>query len=126
MAYATVPDIEERYGEMTVEQESQAAVLLEDAAAMIDAFVDVDPSDERQAAILMQVSCAMVNRAIAAGGADAFGVSNASYTMGPFTQSATFSNPSGDMYFTAMEKRLLGIGTATIGAVRPVIGWTGD
>lgn len=122
MAYADYTDYEARYGALTTSQRSTVGVKLEDAATILDSFVEVDASDEQLLARLNLVSCAMVNRAMVAENSEAIGVSNASYTMGPFTQSATFSNPSGDMYLTSMEKRMLGIGTGIIGSVRPVIG----
>ena len=65
----------------------------------------------------------MVNRALMASTSDALGVSNASYTMGPFSQSATFSNPSGDLYLTANERRMLGAGATAIGSMRAKVGW---
>lgn len=125
MAYATVSDIESRYSELTTEQESRASVLLDDAAVIINARLGTETPDQSLEPALKVVSCAMVNRALAAGAADAYGVSNATYTMGPFSQSATFSNPSGDLYLTSGELKLLGIGGSYLTNVRPVIGWTG-
>ena len=123
MAYASVSDLELRYGELPDDDaRARASALLADAAAYIDRRADVDPGDEGQAAILTMVSCAMVNRAMSAQESEAFGISNASYTMGPFSQSATFANPSGDLYLTSGEMRLLGVGSARIGTIRPVIG----
>ena len=46
-------------------------------------------------------------------------------TAGPYTQSWTFANPSGDMYLTKMEKRLLGITSGYIGSIRPKVGIIG-
>lgn len=126
MAYATVTDLEDRYGMLDSDEEQRASVLLDDAAVMLDAMLGTDEPDQSLLPALKLVSCAMVNRALAADSADAFGISNASYTMGPFSQSATFANPSGDLYLTAGERRLLGIGGSRIGSIRPVIGWDGD
>lgn len=126
MAYATLEDYEARYGELGSETaRSRVSVRLDDAAVYLDARVEVDPDDEHQAAALKIVSCAMVNRAMAAEESDAVGVSEARYTMGPFTQSATFSNPSGDLYLTAGEKALLGVNGSLITGIRPVVGWAG-
>ena len=118
MAYATIDDLEARYGEVATELRDRAAALLEDAATIIESRVAVDISDQRQMRRLALVSCAMVNRALQAAESDAYGVSNASYTMGPFTQSATFANPSGDLYLTKGERDLLGIGGSAIGSIR--------
>ena len=126
MAYATIEDYEARYGELpTEEARDRATVRLDDAAVYLDARVDVDPSDEHQASALRIVSCAMVNRSMAAEAADMVGITNASYTMGPFSQSATYTNPSGDMYLTASEKALLGVNGSLIESIRPVVGWVG-
>jgi hypothetical protein len=118
MAYATVADLEARYGEVPVELADRAAVLLGDAATIIDARVAVDISDQALMERLRYVSCAMVNRALEAAEADAYGVSTTSYTMGPFTQSATFSNPGGDLYLTSGELRLLGAAGTVVGSIR--------
>lgn len=122
MAYATVNDYEDRYGPLTASQEDMVTVKLDDAAIVLDANVDTADPSEVMLARLKIVSCAMVNRSMVAEADGAVGVSNASYTMGPFSQSATFSNPSGDLYLTASEKRMLGISRGLIGSIRPVIG----
>ena len=122
MAYATLDDLQARYGEVAYELTGRAEALLEDAATLLNARVLVDISDQQQRERLRLVSCAMVNRALQAAASDVYGVSNASYTMGPFTQSATFSNPSGDLYLTKNECILLGIGGTRIGSIRPRIG----
>lgn len=123
MAYATIEDLEARYGEVDAELTDRAQALLDDAATILDARVVVDISDQQQRERLRLVSCSMVNRALQAAASDAYGVSNASYTMGPFTQSATFANPSGDLYLTKGERDLLGIGGSVIGSIRARVGW---
>lgn len=124
MAYATVEDLEARYGELSSDLQEQAEVLLDDAAVLIDSQATIDSEDEQQLAAAKMVSCAVVNRALQASASDMYGVSNASYTMGPFSQSATFSNPSGDLYLTAQEKRLLGAGGTIISSMRAQVGWS--
>ena len=74
--------------------------------------------DEIQAANLKMVSCNMVKRAMSSSASDAFGVTNATATMGPFSQQVAYANPSGDMYVSKSERAILGIGTATIGSIR--------
>lgn len=123
MAYASVSDLELRYGELPgADARARASALLADAAVIIDQRCEIDATDERRAEAAKIVSCAMVNRAMVAQESEAYGISNASYTMGPFSQSATFANPSGDLYLTSGEMRMLGSGTALIGSIRPVIG----
>lgn len=114
MAYATVSDVEARWRDLDQREEARAAVLLDDAAAMLDKLVSVT-GDAEQAAILKMVSCDMVIRAM---GATQAGLSQSSMTAGPYTQSWTYSNPSGDMYLTKTERKLLGISSGYIGSIR--------
>lgn len=118
MAFATVADLEARWRSLTEAEEAQASVLLDDAAAYLQALVEVDTDDEVQAANLKMVSCNMVKRAMSSSASDAFGVTNATATMGPFSQQVAYANPSGDMYVSKSERAILGIGTATIGSIR--------
>jgi hypothetical protein len=121
MAYAEVSDIELRWHELDIDEQSRAAVLIDDASAMLDALVNVDTSDDEQLELLKMVCCNMVIRALSAIASDAFGVSNASMTAGAYSQSWTYANPSGDMYLTKLEKRLLGVTSSYIGTIRPMM-----
>lgn len=121
MAFAEVSDIESRWRELSTDEEARAATLIDDASAMLSALVVVDISDKRQAGLLKMVCCNMVIRAMSASEYDAFGASQMSMTAGPYTQQWTYSNPSGDMFITKMEKRLLGISTSYIGSIRPMM-----
>lgn len=124
MAYATLADYElQTNSEVDPSDEDHVTQLLENAGVMLDAEVPhVDVSDPTQMALLRMVSCSMVSRAVAEEGIDATGISQMSYTMGPFSQSATMSNPSGGMWLTAGERRMLGIGSTSISNMRPQIG----
>jgi hypothetical protein len=121
MAYAEVSDIELRWHELDSDEQSRAAVLIDDASAMLDALVNVDTSDDEQLELLKMVCCNVVIRALSATTSDAFGVSNASMTAGAYSQSWTYANPSGDMYLTKLEKRLLGVTNSYIGSIRPMM-----
>lgn len=121
MAYATVSDIEARWHTLTPSESAKAATLLDDAAAILDTLAVFDSSDPNVAANLRIVSCNMVIRAMSSS-ADTFGMSQGSMTAGPYTQSWTFANPSGDMYLTKMEKRLLGVTQGYIGSIRAKVG----
>lgn len=110
MAYATVEDIEARWHELDGDARDRAGTLLGDAAAMLDALVTVDPDDAAQQGLLKIVSCSMVIRAMLSAESDVYGVSQLDYGMGPFSQAAHFANPNGDLYLTAQERRMLGIG----------------
>lgn len=122
MAFADVSDIEARWRTLTVDEKARAAVLIEDASAVLSKLVPVDPNDEQQDALLKTVCCNMVIRAMSATESDMFGVSQSSMTAGPYSQSMNYANPSGDMYLTKLEKRLLGITSGYIGSIRPKIG----
>ena len=121
MAFADVSDIESRWRELSTDEEARAATLIDDASAMLSALVTVDISDKRQAELLNMVCCNMVIRAMSASEYDAFGASQMSVTAGPSSQQWTDTNPSGDMFITKMEKRLLGISTSYIGTIRPMM-----
>ena len=119
-AYATVADVEARWRDLSTSDEARCGVLLDDASAMLTKLVAVDPSDTEQADLLKTVCCNMVIRVMSSS-EDLFGVSQASMTAGPYTQSMSYSNPSGDMYLTKTEKKLLGISTGYIGSIEPEI-----
>lgn len=121
MAFADVSDLESRWRELSTEEEARANVLLGDASAILSALVTVDNSDYKQSELLKMVCCDMVIRAMSATAYDSFGLSQSSITAGPYTQSFSYSNPSGDMYLTKLEKRLLGISTSYIGTIRPMM-----
>lgn len=126
MAFAEVSDIESRWRELSTDEQSRASVLIDDASAMLTALVDVDTDDENQAQLLKQVCCSMVIRAMSATESDTFGASQMSMTAGPYTQSFNYANPSGDMYITRLEKRLLGITSGYIGSIPVKIGHCHD
>lgn len=125
MAFATVAQLESRWRDLTTDEEAQAEVLLEDASAMLAALVDVDEADEGQAALLCVVCCNMVHRVMAQSESDAYGVSQATMTAGPYTQNVSYSNPSGDFFLTGFEKRLLGVGAPYIGSIPVSTDWGG-
>lgn len=124
MAFATVDDLEARWRPLSTAEQDRAEVLLDDAAVYLSALVDIDPNDQQQEDALRSVSCSMVQRVMGAD-IDAYGVSQASMTAGSYTQSMTFSNPSGAFYLTAFEKRMLGIASSKLGTIRPKVGWCG-
>ena len=110
MAFATYTDVEARWRTLTAAEQAKANTLLDDASNVLSTLVTVDATDEQQAKILKQVCCSMVIRSMVAGASDAFGVEELQATMGPFSQTAQFSNPNGDLYLTKLERKLLGIG----------------
>ena len=101
MAYAEVADLELLWRSLSEDEKKRAAALL-DAAAVI-----LDRHGQRAVPLLKYVSCEMVRRKMQAG--DYGDVSSVSRTAGSFTEQISPYNPSGDMYLTSNERRLLGI-----------------
>ena len=113
-AFATVNDLESRWRTMDASEKKRAAILLEDAAAIIAASleqsgVEVAKDDEVQAANLVRVSCAMVQRAMAQGDGEqehAWGGN-------------IVANPSGDLYLSKVDRKSLGLERMRVGFVSP-------
>lgn len=110
MSYATVEDLRVRWPAMPADLDGQAAALLADAAVRIDAYAP--PSDAPtpgQAAARKTVSCEMVlyvlrsESSLAAGP----GVTQATRTMGPFSQALSFELGAKTLYLTPDMKALL-------------------
>ena len=121
MAYATYTDLEAIWRPLSVDEQATATALLDYAAAIIDAYATMDATDEEQMKRAKYVSCSMVRRSMQASESDMIGISQASATMGPFSQQATFSNPTGDLYLSNTEKGILGASGSFVASVRPVI-----
>lgn len=114
MAYATVNDLEARWRPLSDAEKPRAEVLLDDAAALIDtacpSLADrIADGDESASRAALMVSCSIVKRAMISP-VDQAPMSQYQQTAGPFSQSGTFANPSGDLYLTKADKRLLGCG----------------
>lgn len=117
MAYACISDVEARIGRTLNESEQGiCSALLDDAAAIIDAF---NPDAEEDAKKV--VSCRMVTRAMGDGG-DAgipMGATQGSVSALGYSQSWTISAGStGELYIGKLEKKLLGAGNS-IGSYSP-------
>lgn len=121
MAFATSDDIAARWRPLNSAEQEKAEVLLEDAATYLSAYVVVDEDDEQQASILKMVSCSMVIRAMIASENNVFGVTEQSISADIYSQTMRYQNPSGDLYLTSAEKRLLGITSSYLTSIRPVI-----
>lgn len=112
MAYADVSDLEVRWRTLTTDEQERAEALLDDASAMLDAYVTVDETDEQQMKLLKIVVCNMVERAMSTAaddGVDLYGVTQQSMTAVGFTRQFSYANPTGDLYITKAEKQMLGI-----------------
>lgn len=106
---ATVGDLRAAGVDVGPADEGRALHLLEMAAALVRAEAgEPDPEAGRI------VCVSAVRRAL---GAAADGVTQQSQTTGPFTASVTYANPSGDLYLTRAERRVLGCGRARVASV---------
>lgn len=123
MAYATVSDLMQRWRLLSESEQARAAVMLDDAATILDATVDIDEDDAKQAALLKTVSCSMVKRAMVSMSDGMLGVSQGTISADIYSQTFQFSNPGGDMYLTQMERRLLGVTNSYIGSIPASVGW---
>lgn len=119
VSYATVADVEARTTRsFTSAEEAVMAVLLEDAAAMIDAYAP----DAAEAA-KRTVSCRMVLRALEAGdgGSIPLGATQGTVTAGPYSQTWTVGTGSaGELYLGRADKALLSGGGREIAFVSPL------
>lgn len=109
--FATATDLADRWRPLSEEETTRATILLEDASRLI---LDEDTRGIYAEALdpasmsLVRIVCAMVKRAMLAPTGDAGPVSQMQQSAGPFTVSATYSNPAGDVYLTSAERRALG------------------
>ena len=126
MAYAGVSDVEMRLQRtFSTSETANVQALLDGASAVLDKLVKVDAADQEQGELLKFVCTNMVCRVIGSG-FDVLGAANATITAGAYSQTYGFSAPTGDMYLTKLEKRLLGITSGYIGSIEPEIkGWYG-
>lgn len=122
MLFADVSDIEVRWRTLTSDERDRATALIEDASAMIATLAkDIDVADENQLHLINTVVCNMVIRSMSATESDSYGVDSMSMTAGVYSQSWNYNNPTGDMYLTKLEKRLLGITTSYIDSIQPMM-----
>lgn len=125
MAYATTAQLSEGMGKPV--DETRASALLDRAGRLIDAecaaaHVDVTAID---AGLLSDVSCQMVARVIGAG-IGPVGATQGSMTVGPFSGSATWASPMGDLYLSKTERRVLGISDQRVGFARAMSAMDGE
>lgn len=109
--YATVEDLEARWRTLTADERERAAVLLEDAAVRLDAACPPSaPPTEQELASRKIVSCEMVKRAMSSVTTGGVGVASIQTGAGPYQETLQFSNPTGDLYLTKADRKLLGCG----------------
>lgn len=114
-AFATVDDYEARQGELSEADRARCEALLEDAsAAMRSRFRSFygcafaaglsESFDDNAKAVCV----ALVARSLCVPDALA-GVTQFSQTTGPYSASASYSNPTGDLFLTKSDLKALGL-----------------
>lgn len=124
-AFATVSDLEKRWRVLADDEKSRAESLIEDASVMIasamrSSGIQYDDADELLIASLNSVTCAVVRRAMATP-VDIPALTQYSQSAIGISESMSYANPSGDLYLTKQEKKLLGISGGVVGLIRPAI-----
>ena len=113
VAFAEVSELEQRWRTLSDAEKVTATVLLEDASEIVRAECEEvgRNADDLPAARTRMVVCAIVKRSMqAAAAVPVDGVTAYSNGTGPFTESFTYANPTGDLYLTKQDRRRLGIG----------------
>lgn len=117
MAYATVSDVQARMMRtMDTAEQTVCAVLLDDAAVLIDAYCSTATADAKEV-----VSCRVVIRAMSASDGVPMGATQGSMSGLGYSQSWTISTGGavGELYLSKTDKQILGGGN-TIGSYSPV------
>lgn len=110
VTYADVVDVEVRWRPLTERESIQADVLIGQASRMVRRLYPT--TDARIAAGTLEleevtdVVAGMVKRAMIGG--DVEGVTQQNQTAGPFVRQVSFANPMGNLYFSAVDRQVLG------------------
>ena len=125
-AFATYKDYEQRYG--VVDDAEQVDMLLADISVYVlnayeaywgATYKEGDHPEFDRAVV--GVCCSIAHRCLSVPAAFA-GVSQYSQTAGSYNASATFSNPTGDIYLGTTDYKRLGLYGQRIDAVFPIVG----
>lgn len=125
-AYANLEDLQSRWRLLSADEQQRATTLLSDAAVKValackQSGVAIDAADSLQSEALKAINCEMVKRAMLSP-IDMPPMSSFAQTAGSYSESQTYVNPTGDLYMTLGEKKMLGIGTQKMGSIPPLIG----
>lgn len=116
MTYATHEDLAAGWRPLSPAEQERATVLLGRASVHIDSEApDVEARVTATPPLLNPevpkiVACNMVKRAMMSP-VDQPPMTQFQETTGPFSSGGTFANPTGDLYLTKAERRMLGVGT---------------
>lgn len=104
--FATLDDLKALYPALEDSERERAQSLLSLVTAAVASLCDWADKDP---AVLKLVVCQATIRVLQAGEETPIGVTSQSWMATPFQGSTSYANPTGDIYFTAFEKNLLGI-----------------
>jgi hypothetical protein len=107
--FATADDVSARWRSFSDEESELADQLAKDASLRVQALYPTIllriAAGTVQEEIVRIVVCGMVKRAMLSLGAE--GITQLTESGGPYSESRTFANPSGNLYLTAEDKALL-------------------
>lgn len=120
---ATVGNLESRWKKLEPAERDRAEIRIADATEIIasectKAGVDITAPDISWR--LEQVCCAMVRRSMSS--PDGEDLTSLQQTAGPYSATYSYANPTGDLYMTRSEKRLLGLNRQRMAAILPTMG----
>ena len=104
--FATLDDLKALYPALEDSERERAQSLLSLVTAAVASLCDWA---DRDPAVLKLVVCQATIRVLQAGEETPIGVTSQSWMASPFQGSTSYANPTGDIYFTAFEKNLLGV-----------------
>ncbi|WP_314951611.1 Gp19/Gp15/Gp42 family protein [Lancefieldella parvula] len=104
--FATLSDLKAMFPTLEATDEERAENLLSLISAAVGSLCEWESKDP---AVLKLVVCQAAIRVLQAGEETPIGVTSQSWMAYPFTGSTSYANPTGDIYFTAFEKSLLGV-----------------
>jgi len=120
-AFATPADVEARWRPLTPAETNVAETLLDDASSMVRGrWPDVDSriaAGDLTGSTLIRVVANMVKRAMIVAGSE--GVESQTRNAGPFGVTQKFTNPNGNLFFTAEDVRAL----EANGTRSSLVGW---
>lgn len=105
-AFATAAEFKARYADFADHDDAAIAAELEDASTFIRSQCDVEGVDPD---VLDWVCREVAYRHLVTGRSDLVGVSQATWSATPYSQSMTLANPGGDFYLSKSERRALGM-----------------
>lgn len=114
--FATVADLEVRWRPLTGDEIGTAQALLSDASVFLRSLspdIDTRIADgDLDAELPLIVTTRMVKRSMSVGAMGTLdGVTQHQQSAGPFSQSVSFAAPTGDLYLSKAERKMLGIST---------------